>query len=98
MSSGVAMTEARDESLIRLTKELPSAGTTDFSACGRMTYRMLCHAESPSALAASPCPTSTDWMPARIVSAMYAPALIESASAAERTPSGFFMKRGTMPK
>ena len=58
------------------------AGITALSACGRMISRIDCHAERPSALAASPCPLATACRPPRTFSAMYADEKSVSATSA----------------
>ncbi len=63
-------------------------GSTRRIACGRMTKRMRCQGLRPSAMAASRWPCSTDWMPARKISASKALSQTAIASiAAMKTPS-----------
>ncbi len=59
-----------------------SEGIMFFSACGRITKRMPCAPERPSAVAASTCPRGTDWMPARTISPRYAASKITNAASA----------------
>ncbi len=54
---------------------LPVGGMITRIAWGSTTRRSACARDSPSALAASLWPSSTDWMPARTISAMYAASL-----------------------
>src|SRR5882757_543497 len=51
---------------------LPVGGMITRMACGSTTRRSACGRDMPSALAASVCPCSTELMPPRTISAMYA--------------------------
>ncbi|CAM5612777.1 hypothetical protein SCALM49S_09220 [Streptomyces californicus] len=53
-----------------LMNSLPVGGMITRSACGRTTRRMVFAWVMPSACDASVWPSSTDWMPARQISAM----------------------------
>ncbi len=61
----------RDEpkSFTIATKSLPRGGRIVRNACGNTTSRNRCQGDRPSALAASICPRSTLWSPARNTSA-----------------------------
>ena len=52
---------------IKETAKLRSqtGGITRLTVCGRMINRIVCHGVKPSVLAASCCPRSIDWIPAR---------------------------------
>ena len=65
---------------------LARAGRVFFSACGMMIYHMVCTKLSPRLRPASLCPLSTDIIPARIISATYAPELMPKHSIATGTP------------
>ena len=52
---------------------LPVGGTITRIACGSTISRMIWSRLIPSDCAASVCPSSTEMMPARTISAMYAP-------------------------
>ena len=54
---------------------LPVGGTITRIACGNTTRRRVRARDIPSAAAASVWPRSTDWMPARTISDMYAASL-----------------------
>lgn len=73
-----------DDVLSMLMNSLPVGGTITRMACGRTTRRMVCVRVMPSACEASVWPSSTDWMPARTISAMYAPSLRPRPSRAAR--------------
>ncbi len=60
------------------TNSLPMEGMMLRTAWGRTTLTMLCQWVMPMAVAASFCPTSTLMMPPRMISAMYAPVLMET--------------------
>ena len=64
---------AKLEFLVRFRYWLVSGGMITRSAWGRMTRRRIMPELKPAALAASVWPLSTDWMPARTISAMKAP-------------------------
>ena len=59
---------------------LPVGGTITRIACGRTIRRIVCARDRPSARAASRWPGSTDCMPPRTISAMYAASLSPSPS------------------
>ncbi len=71
-----------DVSLSSVMPSLPMAGSTFLKACGRMTRRIVLAYESPRLRPASSCPLSTDMMPERITSAMYAALLRPNAMTA----------------
>ena len=58
-----------------------------FTAWGKITRRMDCTRLSPRLLAASFWPRSTVSMPARMISAMYAPELMPKVTMPVTTPS-----------
>ena len=62
---------------------LPVGGMITRIACGSTIRRRIWPRLRPSACAASVCPGSTDWMPARTISAMYA-----ASDSAERQHAG----------
>ena len=59
-------------SLITVIISFPSAGITFLIACGATIFRKIVHLDNPKANPASVCPASTDCMPLRITSAVYA--------------------------
>ncbi len=61
---------------------LPVGGTTTRMACGSTMRRSVCMRDIPRADAASDWPSSTDRMPARMISDMYAASLSPSPSRA----------------
>ena len=63
-----------------LLKSLPSGGTITRAACGSTIRRIANPWVMPSDRAASICPLSIASMPARMISRMYAPSLIASAT------------------
>ena len=64
------MATASDEFLVRFRYWLVSGGMITRSACGRTTRRMAWRLPRPSEAAASCCPSETDAMPERTISAM----------------------------
>ncbi|MMZ68889.1 hypothetical protein D1872_316370 [compost metagenome] len=52
-----------------VTNSFPIAGSTDLIACGMMMKRIDIPRVIPKERAASPCPRSTPWIPARKISA-----------------------------
>ena len=72
-SSWAPTRPTREESLIMAMNSLPVGGMITLTACGSTMRRIVCARVMPSACAASTCPCPTDWMPARKISAMYAP-------------------------
>ena len=78
------MTEARLVSFSSVMNSLPVGGMTIRMACGTITRRRICHRFIPSARPASSWPGSTESRPARMISAMYAASLSESAMNAAR--------------
>lgn len=69
-SSGNWMANASEEVLSMLMNSLPVGGMITRIACGRTIRRMVRGPVMPRAWAASVWPSSTDWMPARLISAM----------------------------
>jgi hypothetical protein len=67
-----------------LMNSLPVGGTITRMACGRTTRRSVLPWVMPRACDASVCPSSTDWMPARTISDMYAASFRPSPSRAAR--------------
>ncbi len=63
---------------------LPVGGMITLIACGSTMRRIVWARVMPSALAASVWPSSTEMIPARTISAMYAPSLRLRASAPAR--------------
>jgi hypothetical protein len=63
---------------------LPVGGMITRIACGSTMRRIVCRRVSPSAEAASVWPSSTEMIPARTISAMYAPSFRPSARIAAR--------------
>ena len=61
---------------------LPVGGTITRMACGSTMWRIVCSRVIPSAWAASDWPVSTEMIPARTISAMYAASLSASPSVA----------------
>ena len=59
---------------------LPVGGMITRIACGSTIFRIVCRRVIPSDIAASVCPSGTEMIPARTISAMYAPSLRLSAS------------------
>ena len=57
---------------------LPTLGRILRMACGSTTVVIVCQWVMPMACAASNWPLSTEKMPPRMISAMYAPVLIET--------------------
>ena len=70
MVTGTAMSS--EVSLSMAMVSLPVGGTMTRMACGSTTRRIVLRRLMPSACAASAWPVSTDRMPARAISAMYA--------------------------
>ena len=66
------MAISSEVSLTMAMVSLPVGGTITRIACGSTTRRIALPLLIPSAQAASRCPSSTDRMPARAISAMYA--------------------------
>ena len=66
----MGMALSSEVSLTMAMVSLPVGGTMTRIACGRTMRRMASPLLMPRALAASACPVSTDWMPARAISAM----------------------------
>ena len=64
------VTEISDVSFNMAMNWLPIGGITRRRACGSTTRRMIWMGTMPTAIAASRCPMSTDWMPARKISVM----------------------------
>lgn len=62
--------ETSDEVFSMLMNSLPVGGTITRMAWGRTMRPMVFVWDMPSACAASVWPSSTDWMPARTISAM----------------------------
>ncbi len=71
-SSGTAATKASDDVFSIEMVSLPVGGMITRIACGRTIRRITCSRVMPSACAASVWPCSTEMMPARTISAMYA--------------------------
>ena len=71
-SSGTEMTETSAVVLSMPMVSLPVGGMITRIACGRMIRLMVCSRLMPSAPAASDWPFSTDRIPARTISDMYA--------------------------
>lgn len=69
-SSSRAMTLTREVVFSIEMVSLPVGGMITRMACGRTIRRMVAKRLMPSAWAASDCPSSTDWMPPRTISAM----------------------------
>ena len=80
VSSKYAMTTTSEVVLSIEIVSLPVGGTITRIACGSTIRRSVCVRDNPSAPAASLCPGSTDWMPPRTISAMYAASLSPSPS------------------
>ncbi len=68
-----------------LMNSLPVGGMMTRIACGRTTRRSVLPCVMPRACDASVWPSSTDWMPARTISDMYAASFRPSPSSAVRT-------------
>src|SRR5690606_36478370 len=66
---------------------LPVGGMRMRIACGSTTRRMVCSHDMPRAVAASSWPRSTERMPARTISAMYAASLSDSPITASQKTS-----------
>ena len=74
------MTTTSDVVLSIEIVSLPVGGTITRIACGSTIRRRVCVRDRPSAPAASLWPGSTDWIPPRTISAMYAASLSPSPS------------------
>ena len=72
------MTETSEVVLSMPIVSLPVGGTMTRMACGRMIRRIVSIRVRPRALAASCCPWSTERIPARTISDMYAASLSPS--------------------
>lgn len=75
---------ASEEVFSMLMNSLPVGGTITRIACGSTTRRSVLPWVMPSACEASVWPMSTDWMPARTISDMYAASLRPRPSSAAR--------------
>ena len=71
------MTLSTLESLMLTMNSLPTDGRILRMACGRTTVVIVCQWVMPMACAASNWPLSTETMPPRMISAIYAPVLME---------------------
>ena len=86
------ITDASDVFFVWLMKLPTYGGSTMRIACGSTTKRRISGHVMPSACDASVCPRGTARMPARMISALYAAELIDSAmiaagSASRRSPN-----------
>src|SRR3954471_13746466 len=76
------MADASDEVFSMLMNSLPVGGMITRMAWGSTIRRMVMSEGMPNAWAASTWPSSTERMPARTISAMYAPSFSASPSSA----------------
>ena len=72
-SSGKPMTDRMEVSFTVMMNWLMMLGIIVRIACGMMIFRIVVQYGRPRDRPASICPMSTDWIPARMISAMYAP-------------------------
>ena len=72
------MMNMTEVSLTLMIKLLPICGMMLRRACGSTTLSMVCTCVMPMAFAPSVCPRSTERMPPRTDSAMYAPVLMDT--------------------
>ena len=72
----------------------PVGGMITRIACGRTVRRMVCHHDMPSATEASFCPSGTELMPARMISARYAASFsARPTTASQKYGARFWMFR-----
>ena len=64
------MATASEELFVKLRYWLVSGGMMTRIACGRTVRRMVIHHDMPRATDASVCPSGTEMIPARMISAM----------------------------
>ena len=82
-----ARIDTSEESLSIEINSFPIAGRTTLIVYEKITKKNVWLFERPKALAASVCPFGMDWIPALMISPMYAPKQMDSATIAATIPS-----------